>query len=146
MNKSKLVELLTQSSIEDLAKIFDEIYYGYDWLMQYTAETLGIEEIEYEEDESDEEYEERIKGTSYEICQLFVNKCTAENTAKIVQLAIENDKVVELWDLFLGEEYVDDYDSFIDTFYLDNYDNPNFTDTQLKIVEEAIKYLREDIE
>ena len=144
MNKSKLVELITKASVDDLANIFNKIYDEFDWLMQYTADTLGIEEIEYEEDESDEEYEERIKGTSYEICQLFVNKCTPENTAKIVQLAIENDKVAELWDLFLGDEYIIDYDDFIDTFYQDMDGTQNFTATQLKRVEEAIAYIRED--
>lgn len=145
MNKTKLIELITEASVDDLANIFNEIFAKNDWLMQYVADTLGVEEIEQGDDEDDKEYNDKIAGTPYDVCYSFVQNCTPQNTADIIQLAIKNDKVAELWDLFLGEEYIDDYDDFVDTFYREMHGIQNFTDTQLKIVEEAMKYIREDL-
>lgn len=146
MNKPKLVELITKASVNDLSNIFNQIFDEFDWLMQYIAETLGVKEIEQGDDEDDEEYKNRIAETPYGICSSFVKKCTPQNTNEIIQIAIKNDKVAELWDLLLGDEHIIDYDDFIDTFYKDMDGTPNFTAVQLKIVEEAIAYIREDME
>lgn len=144
MNKDRLVDLLKTSDVNDLANIFDEIFSNYDWLMQYLPETISIEEIEQADDETDEAYEDRIRGTEYEICESFCNKCSLENTSKIIDIVIDRDKVVEFWDLFLGVEYIENFEDFMDTFYRDIHGKQNFTQTQLNIVKEVIDILRED--
>ena len=142
--KHRLTELLKTTEVSDLAEIFDEIFSNYDWLMQYLPGIMSIEEIEQEEDETDKDYEDRIRGTKYEICESFCNKCDLENTPKIIDIAVARDKVVEFWDLFLGVEYIGDFDDFVETFYRDMHGKQNFTQTQLNIVKEVIELLREE--